>query len=85
MVEDTLDTQVCWIFSLHRRVVSFQISDLNTAEPLGPHQPGEICVKAPYVTKGYLNNPQATKEIFDSEGWLRMGIHLDVFKTHVFN
>lgn len=34
---------------------------------------GEICVKGPNVMKGYLNNPQGTKEAFWEGGWVRSG------------
>lgn len=34
---------------------------------------GELCVKGTCVTKGYLNKPEVTAEVFDSEGWFRAG------------
>lgn len=39
--------------------------------PLG--ESGELCVKGPQVMKGYWNNAEATKNMLDSEGWLRTG------------
>jgi len=34
---------------------------------------GEFLVKGPVVTKGYYNNPQATKEAFTEDGWFKSG------------
>ena len=34
---------------------------------------GEICIKGENVTQGYYNNPQATAEAFDKEGWFKTG------------
>ncbi|KAE8452663.1 hypothetical protein EG329_013922 [Mollisiaceae sp. DMI_Dod_QoI] len=40
---------------------------------LGINQPGELLAKGPQIVMGYLNNPQATKNTFDSEGFLHTG------------
>ncbi|BCS23694.1 putative NRPS-like protein biosynthetic cluster [Aspergillus puulaauensis] len=36
-------------------------------------EPGELLLRSPSNMKGYLGQPEATKEIFDDEGWLRTG------------
>jgi long-chain acyl-CoA synthetase len=41
--------------------------------PLPPGQQGELCVRGTCVTRGYLNNPEATQEVFDAEGWFHSG------------
>jgi long-chain acyl-CoA synthetase len=40
---------------------------------LPPDEQGELCVKGTCVTNGYLNRPDATAEVFDSEGWFHAG------------
>ena len=47
--------------------------DINTGDPLGPGEQGEICVRGPQIVEGYLNRPDATKEAFDSSGWFHTG------------
>lgn len=51
-----------------------QVVDLNTGEKVGPGQRGEIRVKGPCCSRGYINNPEATKELYDNEGFLKCGM-----------
>ncbi len=50
-----------------------KIIDLETGQPLGPGERGEVCVRGPQVMKGYLNRPDATAQTIDAEGWLHTG------------
>jgi len=50
-----------------------KIIDLETGAPLGPGEKGEVCVRGPQVMIGYLNNPEATAQTIDSDGWLHTG------------
>ena len=37
------------------------------------NETGEIWIKSPNVTQGYLKRPELTKRVFRPDGWLRTG------------
>jgi acyl-CoA synthetase (AMP-forming)/AMP-acid ligase II len=42
-------------------------------QPAGPGEPGEILLRGPNLTAGYLDDPAATQAAIDAEGWLHTG------------
>ena len=53
----------------------FQIVDVETGKTLEANREGEVWIRGPQVTSGYLNLPAATKEMFLQDGWVRTGSH----------
>lgn len=51
----------------------YDVVDVNTGEKLGPRQTGELRIKCPSATIGYLNNPTACANLYDEEGFVRTG------------
>ena len=52
--------------------VDVRVVDDNN-QPLGPHQPGELVLKGPSGSSGYWNNPEASAEVLDDQGWFHTG------------
>ena len=53
--------------------VEVKIVDPATGEECAPGQSGELCCRGYNVMKGYYNNPNATADAIDGEGWLHTG------------
>lgn len=50
-----------------------KIIDPDSGRELGHNESGEILARGPQVVMGYLDNPKATRETFDADGWLHTG------------
>jgi len=46
---------------------------VETGEALQPGNEGELWCKTPGLMKCYLNNPEATAECVDEDGWFHSG------------
>lgn len=53
--------------SVQARIVDLEGNDVPQGER------GELWMKGPNIMKGYLNNPEATAEVFTTDGWFKSG------------
>ncbi|MFN2489208.1 MAG: 4-coumarate--CoA ligase family protein [Actinomycetota bacterium] len=56
-----------------------RVVDTENGDELGSDEAGELWIRGPQVMKGYLDNPDATTQTIDSQGWLHTGdiVHAD--------
>jgi fatty-acyl-CoA synthase len=57
---------------MNGELAHYRTVDPFTGEPLPPGAEGELSVRGPIVTHGYLNDPERTAAVID-DGWLRTG------------
>jgi len=50
-----------------------RIVHLETGRDVATGEQGELLIRGPQVMKGYLNNPDATAQAIDADGWLHTG------------
>jgi len=53
--------------------IEVKIVDPETEQELEPGIQGEVCCRGYNIMKGYYNNPDATNDAIDSQGWLHSG------------
>ena len=55
------------------RLAQYRTVDPFDGSELAPGESGELSVRGPQVTRGYIGDPEQTALSIDSEGWLRTG------------
>jgi fatty-acyl-CoA synthase len=71
-IDDSFEVR-CTTVGSHFPFVEVMVIDPETGEECPVGVPGEMCCRGFNVMKGYYNNPQATAEIIDKNGFLHSG------------
>jgi fatty-acyl-CoA synthase len=71
-INDPLDMRVSTVGTVHPHVEA-KVVDPLTGDTLPRGTAGELYVKGYLVMLGYWNNPEATKETVDADGWMHTG------------
>ncbi|KAK4703654.1 hypothetical protein P7C70_g2558, partial [Phenoliferia sp. Uapishka_3] len=50
-----------------------KIISVTDGKTVNVDEQGEVCIRSNFLFKSYLNNPEATDEALDPEGWFRTG------------
>ncbi len=53
--------------------IDVKVIDIETGDELPAGAQGEVCCRGYSIMKGYYNNPEATAEAIDKDGWLHSG------------
>ncbi|KAJ5220197.1 NRPS-like protein biosynthetic cluster [Penicillium chermesinum] len=61
-------TDGCLLPGVEARLIDSEDHEVDAYD-----QPGELYLRSPSNMKGYLGQEEATKEVFDEQGWLRTG------------
>ena len=72
VLEDSFEER-CTTVGKEYPFTEVKIVDPETGEECPPGVQGEMCCRGYLVMKGYYNNPQATAEVIDKDGWLHSG------------
>jgi fatty-acyl-CoA synthase len=70
--DDPIGKRVSTVGKPHPNI-EVKIIDPVTGEEVPVDVPGELCTRGYNIMKGYYNNPEATREAIDAEGWLHTG------------
>jgi len=69
---DTIERRVSTVGTAASDVEA-KVVDTETGEILPVGAPGEVCTRGYLIMRGYWNNPEATAEAIDDEGWMHTG------------
>ncbi|MFZ0641337.1 MAG: AMP-binding protein [Candidatus Acidiferrales bacterium] len=71
-IDDAIDLRVSTIGAAMPET-EVKIASLVSGETLPVGEQGELCTRGYLVMKGYDDEPEATRQAIDTEGWLRTG------------